>query len=364
VAAAEREEAAGNSDYHTDHMGTIFKKGFSFSGYERDLLSWNLDRGFVDISGVSGVDSISDGRGAAVADFDNDGDSDIFLVAEQGEAHFLFRNNVGNQRNWLRIELVGDAAGRDAFGAVVRLEGAAGRLMKAKSGGIAYLSQSDPRLLFGLGDASVAGSVEVTWPGGERQSIGDVPANQAIRITQGRDSFERLALTPFSLVDPLDDSQRFMSKLGFRVGERFPDLSLKTLDGTAAKLEQTSSRGRKRLVNLWATWCTPCSKEIPELQALRPKLARAGIDLVGLSVDSPESLEFVPQYLADRSVSYPVFTTDEAGLERLFPDGEVTVPITLLLDDSGTLLRVFSGWSARTEAEILSLGEYPASAAR
>jgi len=142
-----------------------------------------------------------------------------------------------------------------------------------------------------------------------------------------------------------------------RQGERLPDLALKTPDGATAKLEQTSSKGRKRLVNLWATWCTPCAKEIPELQALKGKLARAGIDLVGLSVDSPESLEFVPQYLADRSVSYPVFTTDEAGLERLFPDGEVTVPITLLLDDSGKLLRVFSGWSARTEAEILSLGE-------
>ena len=115
VAAEERAEQAGSEQYHEDHMGAIFKEGFSFSGYERDLLELNLANGrYLDISGVSGVDSLSDGRGSVFADLDNDGDSDIFLTTVQGEAHFLFRNNVGTQSGFLRIELVGDeAAGED-----------------------------------------------------------------------------------------------------------------------------------------------------------------------------------------------------------------------------------------------------------
>ena len=49
-------------------MDAIFQEGFSFSGYERDHLEWNLGRGeYLNISGVSGIDSISDGRGAVFA---------------------------------------------------------------------------------------------------------------------------------------------------------------------------------------------------------------------------------------------------------------------------------------------------------
>ncbi len=78
VAAAEAMEEAGNQTYHSDHMDAIFKEGFSFSGYERDMLSLNLADGtFLDISGVSGVDSLSDGRGSVFADFDNDGWLDL-----------------------------------------------------------------------------------------------------------------------------------------------------------------------------------------------------------------------------------------------------------------------------------------------
>ena len=157
VAATERIEQAGSETYQDDHMGAIFKAGFSFSGYERDFLALNAGGGkFLNISGVSGVDSISDGRGSVFADLDNDGDLDIFLTAMQREAHYLFRNNVGQRNGFLRVELEGDRGGRDAFGAVVRVKTSAGILTKVKAGGSGYLSQWDPRLTFGLGAASHA----------------------------------------------------------------------------------------------------------------------------------------------------------------------------------------------------------------
>ena len=90
----------------TDQNELINQKGFSFSGYERDGLYLNLGtKKFVDISGVSGIDSITVGRSSVFADFDNDGDYDVFMTTIQNESHLLFRNNVGQSSNWLRISL-------------------------------------------------------------------------------------------------------------------------------------------------------------------------------------------------------------------------------------------------------------------
>src|SRR5688500_14544176 len=86
----------------------MFGEGFSFSGYERDPLYLNTGaKKFVDISGVSGIDSITDGRAGVFADFDNDGDLDVFMTVIQGQSHHLFRNNVGQDNNWLRVSLEG-----------------------------------------------------------------------------------------------------------------------------------------------------------------------------------------------------------------------------------------------------------------
>ena len=79
MAATEQVEGEDSVEFHKTHMSEIFGDGFSFSGYERDLVKWNDGQGhFVDVSGVSGADSISDGRGTVYADFDNDGWEDLY----------------------------------------------------------------------------------------------------------------------------------------------------------------------------------------------------------------------------------------------------------------------------------------------
>jgi len=356
VAAAEEVEDAGNERYHDNHMGAIFSEGFSFSGYERDLLALNLGDGtFLDISGVSGVDSISDGRGSVFADFDNDGDADIFLTTVQGEAHYLFRNNVGSVNGFLRVELVGTEAGRDAYGAVVRVTGPVGVQTKLKAGGSGFLSQHDPRLLFGLGAAAAADSVEVVWPGGEVTRIEDVPAGRTIRVVEGSPGYTEVAERRFSLVDPLDRQEALLAGLGFARGDRFPDLSLRSPDGRPARLDDLLDGEGRVLLNLWATWCVPCAKEMPELQRRYAALERAGIRLVGISVDLDTAAE-VPAYLARRGIEYPVYTTDERGMEMLYPRGEAVVPVTVLLDADGSVLEIHSGWSEQTRRMLERLG--------
>ncbi|MEM8883165.1 MAG: ASPIC/UnbV domain-containing protein [Planctomycetota bacterium] len=166
-----------------EHLA-LLQKDYSFSGYERAKVWRNTNPGFVDISGISGADSISDGRAAVFVDYDDDGDLDIFLRSMHGRAHFLFRNEIGQDQNWLRVILTGTRSGRDAFGAVVRVKSARGVQAKIKQGGGRFCAQSDPRLLFGLGDAESVEWIEVTWPDGRKQKLAGARAGATIRIEE------------------------------------------------------------------------------------------------------------------------------------------------------------------------------------
>ncbi len=102
-------------------------------------------------------------RGLVRIDFDNDGDSDILVVALDGPAMLL--ENRSDTGSWLGISLRGVSGNRQAPGSRVRV--VCGDLEQVQVGrlGSSYMSNEDPRLLFGLGPASEA-SVEVTWPDG------------------------------------------------------------------------------------------------------------------------------------------------------------------------------------------------------
>ena len=125
------------------------------------------------------------GRGAAYIDYDNDGDPDIVVTANNGHAR-LFRNDGGNANNAVRVQLVGRAANRDGIGARVELTLAGGaKPWQIVKTGSSYASQSELPLTFGLGTATEAAAIRVRWPGGKTDTIGRVAANQAVVITEG-----------------------------------------------------------------------------------------------------------------------------------------------------------------------------------
>ena len=341
----------------TDQNDLIFDKGFSFSGYERDALFLNLQgKKFLDISGVSGIDSISDGRAAIFADFDNDGDYDVFLTTIQGPGHLLFRNNVGQDNHWLRIMLEGGRdLGRDAYGSVVRLKTSAGTLTKIKSGGAGFLSQHDPRLLFGLGQDDRGQSLEVTWANGKVEAFrGDLSAGKTLLLREGAGQVEEVKLGRTNLPDPLTREEALVQGLKIRIGQAFPDLPLKTLAGQSLNLRSQLKVGRRLLINLWATWCVPCATEMPELEQLRAPLAGKGIDLIGVSVDAdPEAR--VAQFAKKKKVNYPIYLGGVPTIEQVFAGDELAVPLTVLVDEKGTVQEIIFGFSGGTQRRFSQL---------
>jgi hypothetical protein len=127
-------------------------------------------------------------RGAAYADYDNDGDLDLVITANNGPMRLL-RNENANQNNLLRVKTVGTRSNRDGIGARVTLTTAQGtRLMRMVKTGSSYLSQSELPLTFGLGKSGGGKpvSLEIAWPSGQKETISGIQPNQFITVQEGK----------------------------------------------------------------------------------------------------------------------------------------------------------------------------------
>jgi len=127
------------------------------------------------------------GRGAAYLDYDNDGDLDLVITANNGPARLL-RNENGNQNDMLRVKLVGTRSNRDGIGARVTVTTSSGtRLFRMVKTGSSYASQSELPLTFGLGTPQAGRTVglEIVWPSGQKDSLSKIGANQLITVKEG-----------------------------------------------------------------------------------------------------------------------------------------------------------------------------------
>jgi hypothetical protein len=122
------------------------------------------------------------GRGAAYADFDNDGDLDIVMTTNGGPA-VLLRNDGGTNHS-LRLRLEGTRSNRDAFGAVVRVTAGGETQSQMLHSGSSYLSQSERVLTFGLGSRMQADSVEIRWPSGQVDRMMNVKAGPVVLVKE------------------------------------------------------------------------------------------------------------------------------------------------------------------------------------
>jgi len=346
----EKGQPTQSSGEFASRQADLFSEGFSFSGYERDLVCLNLGDGrYVDISGVSGADSVSDGRATVRADFDNDGDLDIFLRAVHNRAHFLFRNQVGQDNAWIRVALRGTDGATDAFGAVVRVKTNAGVQTKVKAGGGGFLSQSDPRLVFGMGDQERAEWIDVAWPSGRTQRFSGPEAGASVLVVEGEDDLRSIDESIFALPDPLSPEQRLWRILQTDRGAPLPRVMVNTLDGRRVALADLIKTGRPVVVNFWATWCRNCGREMPALQ----RMSESGIQVVGLSLDDASTRGRIPAFIEQLGIGYPVATIEPEQLDRLFRSRDLGIPLSLVVDGDGRLQEIFQGWSVDSEERLL-----------
>lgn len=149
------------------------------------LLARNTGKTFVDVSGEAGTVFQQPwvGRGLAVGDIDNDGRVDAVVTTNDGPIHVL-HNETTTLNHWLMLKLVGHTSNRDAIGAIVKLVSTKGVQCATVSTAGSYLSSSDKRLHFGLGQDSVVKSIEIQWPSGIRQTLQNVRGDQILQVDE------------------------------------------------------------------------------------------------------------------------------------------------------------------------------------
>ena len=155
---------------------------------EPKLMFRNVGHGiFENVSDQLGADFLLPrvSRGAAIGDFDNDGDLDI-IISNNGQAPQLLRNDGGNANHWFQLLLIGTRSNRDAVGARVKVTAGDLVLYDEKKGGMSYQSAQDPRLHFGLGQHTTVEEVEIKWPSGELTKLTNIKSDQILAIEEGK----------------------------------------------------------------------------------------------------------------------------------------------------------------------------------
>jgi len=122
-------------------------------------------------------------RGSAFGDYDNDGDWDVLIVNLDDKAT-LMRNDGGNKNNWLYVRLIGSTDTSDGVGALIEINSGAINQWRRVHGSGSYLSHSDLRAHFGLGQEQHVESMKITWRTGSVQTIQDIPANCLLVVHQ------------------------------------------------------------------------------------------------------------------------------------------------------------------------------------
>ncbi len=166
-------------------MDNIHETQPSLSYPETLLLLRNTGGRFEDISKRSGdpfkIPMVA--RGVAFGDLNNDGFIDMAVNCLDGQAMIL--QNKGNANHWLLLALVGTVSNRDAIGARVRLVAESGASQYATVGTAgSYMSASDKRVHFGLGQEKRAKLIEIAWPSGIVQKLENVAADQILRVEE------------------------------------------------------------------------------------------------------------------------------------------------------------------------------------
>ena len=123
------------------------------------------------------------------------------------------------------------------------------------------------------------------------------------------------------------------------------------VDGPGVLEAVGKSQGRAVLVNIWATWCTPCVKKFPKVMALREEFGDDGLDVLFVSADFDDQMDKAREFLGSQGVDFATFVKvgkDQEFIEAFESEWTGALPVMFLYDADGNLLHT---WGEAVEHE-------------
>jgi len=132
------------------------------------------------------------------------------------------------------------------------------------------------------------------------------------------------------------------------------DTPARAIDGPGFKAALQAERGSVLVVNLWATWCTPCLREVPDLLTLADEFESKGVKLIGVSVDDPSpGAAVVEQFRKKYFPAFVTFARNGPQMDELAsvidPSWNEVVPTTYILDRQGKVVKRIQGKKSLAE---------------
>ena len=136
---------------------------------------------------------------------------------------------------------------------------------------------------------------------------------------------------------------------GLAVAEKAPQLVLENIDGTTFSLDEARKKGPV-VFDFWATWCKPCIKGLPKIQALSKKYAEHGVQVLTINIDGPRNLPKVRPFMQRHNLELPVLLDHTNEILKQFH--LAGVPATLIIASDGEVFYKHTDYRAGDEKNL------------
>ncbi len=124
-----------------------------------------------------------------------------------------------------------------------------------------------------------------------------------------------------------------------RQGFQAPDFSLSNTQGEIVRL--SSLRGRPVIVNLWASWCTPCKAEMPAIQRVYDQYAEQGLVILGVNASNQDNIQTATQFVEENGLTFPILWDMDGQVSQQYLLS--ALPTTFFIDGKGIIQEVIVG---------------------
>jgi len=143
-----------------------------------------------------------------------------------------------------------------------------------------------------------------------------------------------------------------MLTLSLSAQKTVPSVNITTLDGKAVNIQDYANNGKITVISFWATWCSPCKKELDAIADLYPAWVKEmDVELLAITIDNQRALASkVPGILDTKGWDYTILSDKDLKLQAALEFQ--TVPQTFILDKEGKIVYDHSGYTPGDEYEL------------